>query len=133
VFFPEAYEKHWQLLKDDAKLLVKGKFSNRDDERKLMASIVKPLEALPILHLTLPPDLEGGSLLALRNEIAKSPGDTPVVFHFTHTADVVLAGEQFRVDPTEQLVFDLKRYLGVGHVRLEDAAGAAAPGLAMSG
>ena len=76
----------------------------------------------------------GGSLLALRNELTKSPGDTPIVFHFHHTQDVVLAGEQFRVDPTEQLQFDLKRYLGVGSVRLEDAAGVAAPsGMAMLG
>jgi DNA polymerase III alpha subunit len=131
VFFPECYEKHWQLLKDDAKLLVKGKFQNKDDERKILASIVKPLEHLPILHLTLPQEVEGGFLLALRNEITRSPGDTPVVFHFPHLREIVLAGEQFRCDPTDQLQFDLKRILGVGSVRLEDAAPAADRGMAI--
>ena len=28
VFFPEAYEKHWQYLTDDAKLLIRGKLSD---------------------------------------------------------------------------------------------------------
>ena len=133
VFFPDCYEKHWQLLKDDAKLLVKGKFQNRDDERKILASIVKPLDHLPILHVTLPAAVEGGALLALRNEIAKYPGDTPIVFHFAHLPEVVLAGEQFRVDPTDQLQFDLKRLLGVGNVRLEDAAPVGERGMALLG
>ncbi|MEB3196994.1 MAG: DNA polymerase III subunit alpha [Candidatus Sericytochromatia bacterium] len=121
VFFPECYEKHALLLRDDAKLLVKGKFSNRDDERKILAASIKPLAHLPILHLDLPEDVEGGGLLAMRNLVAAHPGDTPLVFHFPHRAEVVLAGEPFRVDPNEQLLFELKRMLGVPAVRLEQA------------
>ncbi|MEB3285821.1 MAG: OB-fold nucleic acid binding domain-containing protein, partial [Candidatus Sericytochromatia bacterium] len=119
VFFPECYEKHALLLRDDAKLLIKGKFSNRDDERKILASSAKPLEHLPILHLHLPGELEGGALVALRNQISAFPGDTPVVFHFAHLREVVLAGEPFRVEPSEQLLFDLKKALGVQSVSLE--------------
>jgi DNA polymerase-3 subunit alpha len=120
VFFPECYEKHALLLRDDAKVLIKGKFSNRDDERKILAATVRPLEHLPILHLDVPPDIEGGALVALRNTISASPGDTPVVFHFPHTTATVLAGEPFRIDPSENLLFELKKALGVNAVRVEN-------------
>ncbi|MEB3330682.1 MAG: DNA polymerase III subunit alpha [Candidatus Sericytochromatia bacterium] len=122
LFFPECYEKHALLLRDDAKLLVKGKFSNRDDERKLLASVVKPLAHLPILHLELPQEVTGGHLIGLRNVMTKFPGDTPVAFHFPHLRELVLAGEPFRVDPSEELLFQLKQLLGVRAVRVADAS-----------
>jgi DNA polymerase-3 subunit alpha len=122
LFFPECYEKHALLLRDDAKLLVKGKFSSRDDERKLLASVVKPLSHLPILHLELPREVNGGELVGLRNVLTRAPGDTPIAFHFPHLRELVLAGEPFRVDPTEELLFQLRKLLGVQAVRLSDAA-----------
>ena len=131
VFFPECYEKHWQLLNNDAKILVKGKLSNKEDELKILASTIKPLEHLSLLHLTLPQTFDGGYLLALRNVIAKHPGDVPLLFHFPHTGEVVLAGEQFRVDPNDTLLFELRKALGVENVRLENPA-PANHGLAMT-
>ncbi|HEY9720477.1 MAG TPA: DNA polymerase III subunit alpha [Oscillatoriaceae cyanobacterium] len=123
LFFPEAYEKYRHLLGEDVKILVKGKLSNRDEELKILASQVKPLEHLSLLHVTLPETLDGGFLMGLRdNIIKKHPGEVPLLFHFPHVPEVVLAGEAFRVDPTEQLLFDLKKALGVGNVRLEEPA-----------
>jgi DNA polymerase-3 subunit alpha len=133
VFFPEAYEKNWQLLNNDAKLLVTGKVSNKEDELKILASGVKPLAHLSLLHLTLPQDIEGGAVLGLRNVISKHKGDVPLIIHFPHLPEVVLAGEQFRVDPNDTLLFELRKLLGVGSVRLEDPAPAMADtGLAMT-
>ncbi|MFP5503075.1 MAG: DNA polymerase III subunit alpha, partial [Candidatus Sericytochromatia bacterium] len=120
LFFPEAYEKYWQLLTEDAKILVKGKLSNRDEELKILASQVKPLQHLSVLRLTLPETFEGGFLLALRNVIAQHPGDTPIVFHLPHLKEMVVAGEQFRCDPSEALVFELKKVLGLANVKVDD-------------
>ncbi|MDB5097644.1 MAG: dnaE [Cyanobacteria bacterium RYN_339] len=131
IIFPEAYEKHWQLLTDDAKLLVRGKMSNKDDEVKILVSQVKLLEHLPLLHVTLPEDVDGGRLIGLRNMLKDYPGDTPLIFHFAHLPDVVLAGEAFRVEPTEQLIFQLRTMLGVSSVKLENAP--VNPGMAMLG
>jgi DNA polymerase-3 subunit alpha len=131
VFFPEAYEKHWQLLSDDAKLLVTGKFSNRDEEMKILASQVKPLDHLPVLHITLPPEIQGGQLAGLARILREHKGDTPLVFNFPHVEEKVLAGAEYRVDPTEQLIFQLRTMLGVSSVKLENAP--VAPGMAMLG
>jgi DNA polymerase-3 subunit alpha len=119
IFFPEAYEKHWQLLKDDARLLIKGKLSNRDDEIKILASHVKPLDNLPILHLTLNQQVEGGFLVALRKLLSQFAGETPVVFHFPHLAETVVAGEAHRIEASEQLIAELQAMLGVNAVHLE--------------
>ena len=133
IFFPEAYEKHWQLLKDDARLLIKGKLSNRDDEIKILASHVKPLDNLPILHLTLKQQVEGGFLVALRKLLSQFAGETPVVFHFPHLAETVVAGEAHRIEPGEQLISGLQAMLGVTAVHLEAPHRASALELPMLG
>jgi DNA polymerase-3 subunit alpha len=132
VFFPECYEKHWQLLNNDAKILVKGKLSNKEDELKILAASIKPLAHLSLLRLTLPEAFDGGFLMALRNVVAKHPGDVPLLFHFPHTHELVLAGEQFRVDPNDTLLFELRKVLGVGGVRIDNPAPAMDAGLAMT-
>jgi DNA polymerase III subunit alpha len=120
IFFPEAYEKSWQHLQEDAKILVKGKFSTKDDEPKILAASATPLAELPILSLLLPPDVDGPFMLRLRNVLQQFPGDTPVVVKFLHLPEYcILAGEAFRVSPDEALVFELRKVLGVDAVNLE--------------
>ena len=117
VAFPEAFEQHGQHLFEEAKVLIKGKVSQRDERLQIMVSQVWPLEAMPSLHLHLAPGTPGQQLALVSQSLRQHSGTLPVIFHFDHVADQVVAAEGFWVSRDEALDETLKRLLGADRVK----------------
>lgn len=102
VAFPEAYENYSALLHDDAKLLIKGKYSSRDDRLQVMISQVYQLGAMPSLHLHLPEATTPQQLVLIAQTLRHHPGDIPVVLHFDHQNLQVVSNDAFWVQRTPE-------------------------------
>lgn len=120
VFFPESFEKNSHLLFEDAKLLVKGKFSNRDDFPKVIANQAWALDSLPSLHLTVPGNCSEPQIVRIGQILRARHGETPVIFHFDGRGEEVIAGEALWVDPTPDLLSDLGLVFPPENIRLVD-------------
>jgi len=117
VAFPEAFEQHGQHLFEEAKILIKGKVSLRDERLQIMVSQVWPLEAMPSLHLHLAPGTPGQQLALVSQSLRQHPGTLPVIFHFDHAGEQVVAAEGFWVSRDETLEQTLQKLLGTERVR----------------
>ncbi|HEY9857462.1 MAG TPA: DNA polymerase III subunit alpha [Stenomitos sp.] len=103
VAFPEAYENYSALLHDDAKILIKGKFSNRDDRPQVMISQVFKLGAMASLHLHLSEFSTPQQLVLIAQTLRNHQGDIPVIFHFDHRREQVITSDAFWVARTPEL------------------------------
>ena len=117
VAFPEAFDQNSTHLFEDARLLIKGKVSLRDERLQIMISKVWPLEAMPSLHIHLASDTPGQQLALLSQQLRQFSGTLPVIFHFDHAGDQVVAAEGFWVQQDEGLVESLNRLLGPDRVK----------------
>ncbi|HEY9900322.1 MAG TPA: DNA polymerase III subunit alpha [Pantanalinema sp.] len=106
VAFPKTYETCSALLHDDAKLLIKGKYSNQDDRQQVIISQVFNLGAMPSLHLHLSEFATPQQLVLISQLLRNHQGEKgaiPVIFHFDHTSQQVVASDSFWVQRTPEL------------------------------
>lgn len=120
--FPSSFPKLAQYINIDAILFVKGKLSLREDEPRLIASEMIPIEEA-IERLTrevhinmLSAGLEKSALESLKQILAKYPGKLPVYLNFLKpdkSKTEILLDDDFRINPNEGLITDVENLLGL--------------------
>ncbi|MBM3267900.1 MAG: DNA polymerase III subunit alpha [Candidatus Sericytochromatia bacterium] len=113
VMFPKAFETYGSFLADDAKMLLKGKYSRgNDDRQQIEVEHVWELGNLVSCHVHLPPGIDGAYLVGLKEACRAHKGDIPVILHFDGRTEEVVAGDAFWVDRSASLDAALARVLG---------------------
>jgi DNA polymerase-3 subunit alpha len=117
VAFPEAFETYGPLLHDDAKILIKGKYSNRDDRPQVMISQVFPLNAMPSLHLHLPETASPQMLTVIAQTLRGHAGDIPVILHVENQRQQVVTSDAFWIQRSPDLEAALGNLLSEARVQ----------------
>lgn len=120
VAFSETLENHSTLLHEDAKLLIKGKYSNRDERPQIVISQAYPLGAMASLHLHLSENTTPQQLVSLAQLLRGHPGEAPVILHFDGQSRQVLVGSGFWVGRVPGLDQTLETLLGADRVEWYD-------------
>lgn len=125
--FPSVFPGLANRIKTDAIIFVKGRVSLREEEPRIIASDVIPLEeAMHKLTKALRINVvstgfEKKMLGELKDILIKYPGKLPVYLNLINSdkkITEVLLGEDFKVEPIENLIIDLEDLLGAGSVDL---------------
>jgi DNA polymerase-3 subunit alpha len=126
VVFPEAYARHKSLLEEDAAVLVSGTIEIAEDQRRLIADALLPLEraeetrAREVVIALSAPVLEAGTVDRLKDLLRKSPGPCPVYLEVVRPRSfraTLKTGVSFKVSPSRDLTAALEGILGRGSVR----------------
>ncbi len=104
VMFPKSYDTYGSYIGEDAKVLMKGKFSKgNDDRQQLEVEHVWELGNLISCHVTLPQGVDGAYLVGIKEIFKAHKGDVPVVLHFDDRTEEVVVGDQFWVERSPEL------------------------------
>ncbi len=123
--FPKTMADQGHKLVDDAVVCVKGRLDNRDDDPKLIAMEITPIElvhdgGIP-LRINVPPSLLDEAMVErLKVLLAEHPGDSPVFLHVG--SKVLRLPAACNVDPARGLLGELKVLLGANAVVGSQAA-----------
>ena len=121
--FPSAYPNLAKHIKMDAILFIKGRLNMREEEPKIIASEMVPIDEVrekltKAVYINLvSTGLEKDILETLKGILAKYPGELPVYLGFLRPdkkVTEILLGADFRVAPAEKLVTDIEKLLGQG-------------------
>jgi len=132
VVFPDLYEKTQSLLAEDATIFVRGTVDAREAERKILATDILRLEEVSRFYTaSLGVDLktvglETDGLRLLRELLAQYPGKTPVFLNFREPGGAlttVSAGDDMKVEVTEDLFSRIEALYGEGSVKIEVGLG----------
>jgi len=123
--FPSTFQKVGALVKEDAIVFFKGRISLREEEPKLIASDIIPIDDMKSKYTKsvnidlFSAGLEKRILDSLKSVLSNYPGGIPVYLNFSTPEDkhvTLLAGEDLRVKPSDDLVGELEQLLGEGAV-----------------
>jgi len=128
VVFPDSYRKHYEILREDSLVWVKGKFFGEGENRRIHLMEIMPLsEALQkqakrvILRIFLP-GIEESIFEELRGILEKNPGGCPVLFELEtpHSYRMVAQSSEITsVSPSEELTRAIKNLLGEDSILIE--------------
>ncbi len=126
--FSEPLERHRELVREEAMVLVRGKVSHREEQdAKIIADEIVPLELARerfTKRLRIAFDVLGADEKLVEDVcqvLAGSRGQCSVVLELRNTGDgeYVLRSLRFKVQPTYELVQSLRSLLGEENVQLE--------------
>ena len=121
VVFSNLFAKTKHLLEENVPLVVRGRIDINEQEAKIIADDIDLLENInlsaPAAHsqgkLYIKFALGKDFLLPQVKEILKNySGNTPVYIFIEETRQTFVADEEFSVNPTENLLSELKDFLG---------------------
>jgi len=125
--FPSTFQKVGGLIRDDAIIFVKGRISLREQEPKLIADDIIPLDDVKkrftksINIKIMSAGLEKNTLDTIKGILSNYQGAIPVYLTIT-TPDErkvdIQTSDDLRVKPDDNLISDLERLLGEGSVTL---------------
>jgi DNA polymerase-3 subunit alpha len=129
IAFPEAYQRAAALIEVGVMLLVRGKLERDDENMRILASEIVPLETIRerlarevAIHLRRPADRD--TLESLGEIFSRHRGDRKVSFEVeTGTPPNrmrvrVDVSSQIRVRPSPALIAEVERLVGAGAVEL---------------
>ncbi|WP_084170882.1 DNA polymerase III subunit alpha [Desulfofalx alkaliphila] len=119
VVFPELYRRSQEILQADLPLIVYGKNNSTEDETKVIAEHILPLEKLErTLYLRLEkPDRQLESLIL--QEARKNPGEQQVVIYYSSTKTTKALPEENKVKVPGPLLHWFEEKLGKENVRIK--------------
>ncbi len=121
VAFPDAYRKHFDVLREDQLVWLKGKFVGEGESRKVHLAQALPLaeafqkQAKRVVIRIFMPGLEESLLNELREILGKNPGEVPVYFELgtPYAYKVITQSAEMRsVLPSEEMTKALENLLG---------------------
>lgn len=118
--FPKVFPQVESVLRVDALALITGRVSVREENPKILADQVIPLEEAAArltcgIRIRLRPELERRTLESLKQALKAHPGQTPVelsVGNGQSNAVRVAVGATLHVQPSQELIQDLIRLVG---------------------
>jgi len=126
--FPSAFQKVGGLIRDDAIIFVKGRISLREQDPKLIADDIIPLDEVKrrftrsVSISLLSAGLEKHTLDSIKDILAGNRGSVPVTVTIV-TPDErkvdIQASDDLRVQPSDNLIKELEDLLGEGAVTLK--------------
>ena len=129
VAFSDVFEKHKELIQNDAMVLVKGTLDrkNESDENNILVSEIIPLDEARKrcakrlamnLHTI---ELEEEGVNRIHFLLKKYRGTCPVYFNVAMAdhGDLLMKSKKYRVNPHTDLVQDLRLILGNDNVWIE--------------
>lgn len=128
VVFPEVFTASRQLLQVDSVIFVRGKINARDDNPKILAEEIVPIETVPSKFTRcISIDLQTAGLapevlLEIRNVLQKHKGRTPVFLNFRDPMGktaVLDSGEGLKVQTSDELIAQLERIVGENAVKIK--------------
>lgn len=127
VVFPEVYQKSQSLIKTDSIIFVSGKINARDENPKILAEEIIPIEqvkerftrgiSVQFQTTGLTPDL----LKDVRRLLLRHKGDTPVYLSFREPSGklaVLQTSETLKVRATDELLEQLEKIAGENAVKI---------------
>lgn len=118
VVFPSNYEKFSRYLFEDSIVLVEGRLDRREEEVKIIADSVSPLETIKPQNISLHIEilsLDDEKIVdQLKATLALYKGETPVYLHAEES--VVAAGKEFWVSLNPAVILQLEELVGSGRV-----------------
>jgi len=124
IVFPQVYERHAGNLVKDALVIIKGKVDRKDEEPKILADEVEPVNVARFerVYLTVPPEREDPSTLEkVRAILELNPGPAPVYLKFPSCGHTVIVDRECWITPEEDVLSALGEVLGPGQVAVERA------------
>lgn len=121
--FPKTLEKTFGLWQDEARILVRGKVSEKDGQPKILAEGVEPINdkilqqwqsgkmANHRLWIKLPAAFQKEGLAAIKKILEKKPGDTPVYLEINNGTSRKLK-TTLKVLPDDRLKDEICELLG---------------------
>ncbi|MFH1753847.1 MAG: DNA polymerase III subunit alpha [Candidatus Omnitrophota bacterium] len=125
--FPSTFQKIGGLIKDDAIIFVKGRISLREQDPKIMADDIIPLDEVKKRYTksvainVMSAGLEKNTLNTIKGILANHRGPIPVYVTITTPSDRkvdIQASDDLRVQPTDEMIKDIEDLLGEGAVSL---------------
>ncbi|MCL6638845.1 MAG: DNA polymerase III subunit alpha [Firmicutes bacterium] len=119
VVFPRIFQQCRQFLNADGVVRVRGRSSKNDEETKIIAEDVSPLDHCLNGELHLKVDgLEPAALDQLQLILRNHPGQSGVILHLEN-GKRIKAGDQYRVDLSGPLLKRLEEFLGPARVKVK--------------
>ena len=125
--FPKTFQNVGGLVKADAIVFIKGRISLREQEPKLIADDIIPLEEVKkrftksVSIGIVSAGLEKDALDTIKGILSQYRGSIPVFITITTPDEKrinIQASDDFRVQPSDNLIKDLEELLGEGAVTL---------------
>ncbi|WHY84976.1 DNA polymerase III subunit alpha [Neobacillus novalis] len=129
VAFPTVYKRHQQLLRQGNFVLLEGKIEEREGEPQFIIQHVSGLEQWiqtklvkqSVLYLKIVENIQDEQSLQKINQLLKgNKGEAGVILHYESTRKTVRLGKENNVNPTSELLQQLKKILGSKNVVLKD-------------
>jgi len=130
ILFSDVYKNSISYLGGDVPVIVKGKIDKGEDNVKIIASALYPLEQakaafVNTVHIKADANrIKADSMEKIRGVFNIHTGKSPVYFHllWSDREVVVAASDEFKVDSSEKFIKDIETLLGEGSV-VVDAKG----------
>ncbi|HBR18501.1 MAG: DNA polymerase III subunit alpha [Deltaproteobacteria bacterium RIFCSPLOWO2_12_FULL_43_16] len=122
IIFSDVYKNASQYFSGDVPILVRGKVDKGEENIKVIASAVKPLEeakgaVAQIVHIKADADkIAPDSLNGLKGVLSAHAGSSPVYLHLLWSdREVVMAmPDDLKVKPSEEFIKGIETFLGSG-------------------
>jgi len=126
--FPNVYSQVARNIAEDAIVFVKGRVSLRDDQPKVIASYIIPIEDAPRRYTMavnielLDPGLDDVALSSIKDMLSRHSGDIPVYLNIKSPnngkGNKILVDRSLFVQPSEDFISDAERLVGSGNLKL---------------
>ena len=127
IVFPDTFQKYEALLQTDALIFIKGKANTREDEAKLIATEIIPLNEVR-MRLTkvvtidlFTAGLEQDTLERLRDILTQHKGNIPVYMNFREPngqCTQLVTGEDFKIFASDNLFEEIEQLLGNNTIKV---------------
>ncbi|MFH1847290.1 MAG: DNA polymerase III subunit alpha [Candidatus Omnitrophota bacterium] len=124
--FPRAYSKASELIKEDSLVYIQGRLSLREEEPKLIAEDIIPLEKVKenftksvLIRLTTI-GLDESMMRRIRRVAEKNKGNTPLFIEFMSPEGRKIrlsAEKELFVNTTDSLIEEIETLIGAGNIK----------------
>jgi DNA polymerase-3 subunit alpha len=124
LIFPNAFRQVYKDLLLNSIVLIKGRLNLKEDIPKIIAQDLVSIERIYKLISSININLSGikeNLFASLKERLASSAGRVPVYLHLDSPSKAriqLIVGDEFFVEPTENLIYDIESILGEGKVSL---------------
>ncbi len=124
LIFPQTYKQAAKNIQPNSIVLVKGRLNLKEDTPKIIADDLLLFDDIYRLVVGINIDISGireNLFDSLKTKLLNSTGKVPIYLHLdtpTRARVQLVVGEEFFVEPNEELIDDIESLLGEGRVSL---------------
>ena len=119
VAYPESWNKNNRFLKNDSKVIITGKLSNKDEELKVFLSSVNDLNKIQYLEIVMLDNISILKLMSMRTLLLENTGDIPIIFNYPSSDIEIILGKEYWITPKTEVLDKLKNEFGSENILLK--------------